>query len=55
MVQVQGRLLEMPLGLQDIAQLNHLSKTQVIIVMLIWVTKWGVFYHYLNVPALYFN
>jgi hypothetical protein len=26
MAQVQGRLLEMPVGLQDLAQLNRLSK-----------------------------
>jgi hypothetical protein len=31
MTQVQGRLLEMPVGLQDLAQLNQLSKTEVII------------------------
>ncbi len=39
MTQVQCSLLEMPVGLQDLAQLNHLSKTEVIIVMLIWVKK----------------
>jgi hypothetical protein len=56
MAQVQGRLLEMPVGLQDLAQLNHSSKTEVIIVMLIWVKKWGALCRsiclYFNVPNI---
>jgi hypothetical protein len=59
MAQVQCSLLEMPIGLQDLAQLNHLSKTEVINEMLIRVKKWGALCrslcHYLNVQAPYFN
>jgi hypothetical protein len=51
--------LEMPVGLQDLAQLIHSSKIQIITVMLIWDKKRGALCrslcHYLNVPAPYFN